>query len=71
MKYTAEDIKNVLTIFAEEFLVDIEAVHNTKGYFIEHNTLAAGLILGKRDWYEAIAEELNIKVDVEALLGGQ
>lgn len=62
MKYTAEDVKNILTSLGEDFIVDIEAVHNERGYFIEHNTLAAALILGTPEWYAEIADYTNVNL---------
>lgn len=55
MKYSTADVQNILTAFAEEFLVDIPALHNDKGYWVEHNTLAANLVLGDDEWYGKIA----------------
>lgn len=67
MSYTAADVQNILTSLAEDFMVDIEAVHNEQGYFIEYNTLAAALILGSPVWYGAIAEYTNEKLGLETL----
>lgn len=56
---TAEDARKVLTALAEEFLVDIPAVHNNGTYLLEYNQLAGSLILANEDWYEGIAEYAN------------
>lgn len=56
---TAEDARKVLTALAEEFLVDIPAVHNNGTYLLEYNQLAGTLILADGEWYEGIAEYAN------------
>jgi adenosylmethionine-8-amino-7-oxononanoate aminotransferase len=62
-QYDASDVQNILTAFAEEFSVDIPAVHDGKGgYLIEFNTLNGELILGSHDWYAAIAGYTNEKI---------
>lgn len=63
MKYTAADVQNILTSLGENFIVDIEAVHSDKGYFIEYNTLAAALILSSPAWYEEIAHYTNVTAE--------
>lgn len=62
--YTAEDVQNILTGFAEEFIVDIPALHNDKGYFIEHNQLAGSLILADQEWFATVAGYVNEKLAV-------
>jgi len=68
LKYTAADVQNILTSFAEEFSVDIPATHDGKGgYFIEYNTLTTELVLGEPDWYAAIAQHTNEKLAAVAV----
>lgn len=55
MKYSTADVQNILTAFAEEFLVDVDAKHDSSGYWIEHNDLAAALVLNNNAWYAEIA----------------
>lgn len=55
-QYTAEDAQNILAAFAEEFLVDIPAVHKDGNYLIEHNQLAGFLILNDTEWYQSVAD---------------
>ena len=61
-QYTAEDVQNILTGFAEEFIVDIPALHNEDGYFIEHNQLAGSLILADPEWFGAVAGYVDDKL---------
>jgi hypothetical protein len=57
---TAEHVAIVLVALAEEFLVDVPAVHTKDGvYYIEYNTLANALINGDKEWYAAIAQHIN------------
>lgn len=61
---TAEHVAVVLRSLAEEFLVDIPAVHTTEGvYYIEYNTLANALINSDKEWFEGIAEHVNTRKD--------
>ena len=60
MQYNAEDVRSILTTFAEEFLVDVEARHTPNGeYLIEHDTLVRALTLAEPEWYETIADVTN------------
>lgn len=52
---TAQTVKDVLQALAEDYIVDIPAVHNPEGYWIEYNQLAAALLLGGDVWFEEIA----------------
>lgn len=62
VQVTAEQVREVLTSLAEEFLVDIPAAHDGKGgYFLEYNQLAGSLIISDEAWYEAIAAYTNEK----------
>jgi hypothetical protein len=59
-KIDEDTTRKVLTALAEEFLVDIPAVHTDKGvYYIEYNQLAGSLILADGEWYRSIAEYAN------------
>lgn len=58
--YTATDVENILAALANEFTVDIPAVHNKEGYWIEYTELNAALLLGTPEWYEDIAAEANL-----------
>lgn len=64
-KITEDDARKVLTALAEEFLVDIPAVHNNGTYLLEYNQLAGSLILGEGEWYRGIAEYANAIEDAE------
>lgn len=57
--YTAADVQNILTAFAEEFLVDVPARHEKGDYLIEFTELSTELILGEPSWYLSIAEYAN------------
>lgn len=60
MAYTAADVQNILTAFAEEFVVDIKATHTPNGdYFIENTDLVTALVLGEPSWYALIADYTN------------
>lgn len=62
--YTAEDVRNILTSLAEEYLVDIPAKHADGLYLLEYNDIATAFILGNEEWYEDIAElASNIELD--------
>lgn len=61
MSVTAAQVQEVLTGFAEEFSVDVEALHNKAGYWIEHTTLSNALINSDPEWYAAIATYVNGK----------
>lgn len=57
---TAEHVEVVLSAFAEEFLVDVPAVHDGKGgYYIEYTALANYLVNSDRSVYEGIANYIN------------
>lgn len=63
-QYTAEDVKNILTTFAEEFLVDIPARHENGDYLIDAAVLERELVLGEPMWYEAIAGTVNENISL-------
>lgn len=58
---TSEQVQSVLTALAEEFTVDIPAVHNETGYWIEFSELNATLLLTGREWADEIADHINSK----------
>lgn len=58
-QYTAEDAQAILAAFAEEFLVDVPAVHKDGNYLLEHNQLAGFLIINDTEWYESVANYAN------------
>lgn len=61
--YNAEDVRVILTTFAEEFLVDVPARHTPDGdYLIEHDELVRALSLAEPEWYETVADEANENV---------
>lgn len=58
--YTAADVQDILTGFAEEFAVDIKAKHTPEGdYLIDFTDLVSTLVLGERSWYADIADYVN------------
>lgn len=58
--YTAQDVQNILTALAEEFLVDIKAEHTEdNSYLLEFTDLSTALVLGEPAWYAAIAHYAN------------
>jgi len=59
ISYTAQDVQNILTTFADEFLVDVKAEHTGGRYLIEDATLTTALTLGEPEWYAAIADYTN------------
>lgn len=61
MAVTPAQVEEVLTGFAEEFSIDVEALHNEAGYWIEYTTLSNALVNGSPEWYAAIAEYVNGK----------
>lgn len=63
-QYNAQDVKNILATFAEEFLVDVPARHVDGKYLIEYDTLVNTLTLGEDDWFDQIATETNTNVIV-------
>lgn len=65
--YTALDVQNILTAFAEEFSVDVPARHVDGEYLIEYNNLTTHLVLGEDEWYAAIADYANADAAVFAL----
>lgn len=56
MDITNEQVKAVLTALGQEFTIDIPAVHNKDGYWIEYTELNAYLILANEATVEGIAE---------------
>lgn len=56
MDITNEQVKAVLTALGEEFTIDIPAVHNASGYWIEYSELNAYLILADEATVEEVAE---------------
>lgn len=54
-----EQVKAVLQALGNEFLVDLQAVHNKDGYWLEYTETAAGLILSSSRWHEQIADYIN------------
>lgn len=56
---TPEQVKAVLQALGNEFLVDLQAVHNKDGYWLEYTETAAGLILSPEDWHKQIADYVN------------
>lgn len=65
MEYTAEDVKNILVAFVEEFLVDIPAKHDTDGYWIEFTDLSGHVILADDEWFEDQARHVNYKLTLD------
>jgi hypothetical protein len=59
LQYNAQDVKNILTILAEDFLVDVPARHTDGDYLIEYHTLVNTLTLAEDGWYESIASTTN------------
>lgn len=57
--YTAADVKSILVAFANEHLVDVPAVHNKDGYWLEYTELSGFLILGEDEYFEQVAETAN------------
>lgn len=58
-KVTATEVSAVLSALAEEYLVDIQAVHNKDGYWLEFFELSSALLTDDHDWLYAIAESAN------------
>jgi hypothetical protein len=57
-----EEVERVLSALGENFLVDIEAVHDGKGgYFIEFTTLANALVNPKPGWVDEIMGYVNTR----------
>jgi len=57
-----EEVERVLAALGENFLVDVEAVHDGKGgYFIEFTTLANALVNPKPGWVDEIMGYVNTK----------
>lgn len=63
-RYNAADVAVILSVFAENFLVDVPARHTDGDYLIEHDTLVRALTLGEDDWYAQIAAEANANLIV-------
>lgn len=59
MNITAEQVKAVLIALGEEFTIDIPAVHNETGNWIEYNQLNGSLVLADDEWVEQIVEYVN------------
>lgn len=61
MNITPEQVKAVLTALAEDFTIEIPAVHNKEGYWVEFTELNAYLILAGEgnNTPERIAEYIN------------
>lgn len=64
MQYNAQDVKNILATFAEDYLVDVPARHENGEYLIEHDALVNALTLGEDSWFEDIAAMTNTNVIV-------
>lgn len=56
---TPQQVKLVLQALGNEFLVDLQAVHNAEGYWLEYTETAAGLILSTSQWHQQIADYVN------------
>lgn len=58
---TAAQVAVVLQALAENFLVDVPAVHDGKGtYLIEFTTLANAMVNSPKAWYQDIANYINM-----------
>lgn len=52
-------VKAVLQALGNEFLVDLQAVHNKDGYWLEYTETVANLILSPESWHKQIADYIN------------
>lgn len=56
---TPAQVQAVLQALGNEFLVDLQAVHNKDGYWLEYTETAAQLILSPYKWHQQIADYIN------------